>query len=66
MAPASAHLLPEGKDDPHLVLLKVEVDSAEYWRNSSGLMHQALQLMRAVTGEGPQDLGENRVLNLRD
>ena len=64
--PRARTFFPEGKDDPHLVLLKVEVDSAEFWRNTSGLVHQALQLMHAVTGGGPQDLGENRVLNLKD
>lgn len=63
--PRALTFFPDGKDDPDLLLIKVQVDSAEYWRQAGGLVHQALQLMRAVTGEGPQDLGENRELHVR-
>ncbi len=64
--PRARTFFPGGKDDPDLALIKVTVESAEYWRQAGGLMHQALQLMRAVTGQGPQDLGENRQLHIRD
>ncbi|MFB9068754.1 pyridoxamine 5'-phosphate oxidase family protein [Pseudofulvimonas gallinarii] len=56
---------PGGKDDPDLALLRVEVDSAEYWRSTGGLVGQALKLVRAIAGDGPQDLGENRTLDVR-
>lgn len=64
-SPAMRTFFPAGKNDPDLMLLKVEVESAEYWRSASGLVHQALQLMHAMTGDGPQDLGENHTINVR-
>lgn len=63
--PDAATLFPGGPDDPDLRLLKVEVESAEYWQQSSGLVREALKLMRTVTGSGPQDLAENRELHIR-
>lgn len=62
--PRAAAFFPGGKDDPELVLLKVEVESAEYWRNASGIVNRALQLMHTVTGTGPEALGENRRLEV--
>jgi general stress protein 26 len=29
-------LFPEGKDDPSLVIIKIELQDAEYWDNSGG------------------------------
>jgi general stress protein 26 len=49
---------PEGLDDPNLVLLKVEVEGAEYWDASSGRMValagfiKALATGRRFTGAG--------------
>ena len=63
--PGAAAFVPGGKDDPELVLLKVDVESAEYWRNASGIVNRVLQLMHTVTGEGPEAIGENRVLDVR-
>lgn len=63
--PQAAAFFPGGKDDPELRLLKIRVESAEFWRHDSGLVSQALALMTAVTGAGPQDLGENRELHIR-
>lgn len=63
--PQATIFFPGGKDDPDLRLLRIRVDSAEYWRRDSGLVSQALALMSAVTGAGPQDLGENRELHIR-
>ncbi len=64
--PQAKIFFPGGKDDPDLVLLKVQVEGAEYWRASGGLLSQAVKLVRALAGEGPQDLGENRTLNVRE
>jgi len=63
--PQATVFFPGGKDDPDLRLLRIRVDSAEYWRHDSGLVSQALALMTAVTGGGPQELGENRELHIR-
>lgn len=64
-SPQSKIFFPDGKDDPDLALIKVEVESAEYWRGAGGMVQQALKLMRAMTGDGPQDLGENHTVNVR-
>jgi general stress protein 26 len=43
---------PRGLDDPNLSLLRVDVDSAEYWDAPSGKMVQLAGLVRAaVTGQ---------------
>ena len=49
---------PEGEEDPHIAVLKVEVDEAEYWEaSSSKLVFGIKYLARAVTG-GKVDVGE--------
>lgn len=63
--PAASTYFPDGQDDPDLRLLKIEVESAEYWQKSSGLVSEALRLMRAVTGDGPEELDEKGELSIR-
>lgn len=56
---------PDGKDDPNLALLKVEVEQAEYWNYSSGILVQALSFVKAlVTGESGSLGGENEKISL--
>lgn len=46
---------PDGPDDPHITLIEVEVDSAEYWDSPSSLMVHAYGYVKArVTGEPPK------------
>ena len=60
-SPINKAWFPEGKDDPNLVLLKVAVEQAEYWEYSSGVLVQALSLVKAlVTGESGGAGGENK------
>ncbi|PWC43535.1 pyridoxamine 5'-phosphate oxidase family protein [Azospirillum sp. TSO22-1] len=50
---------PKGPDAPTLALIKVTVDSAEYWDSPSGAMVRAYGYVKAkLTGERP-DPGEN-------
>lgn len=50
---------PKGPDDPNLALIKVTVDSAEYWDSPSATMVWAYGYVKAkLTGERP-DPGEN-------
>lgn len=43
---------PQGLDDPHLALLKVEVERAEYWDSPGGKVVQLLGFAKAqMTGE---------------
>ncbi|HYH18926.1 MAG TPA: pyridoxamine 5'-phosphate oxidase family protein [Azospirillum sp.] len=50
---------PKGPDDPNIALIKVTVDSAEYWDSPSSTMVWAYGYAKAkLTGERP-DPGEN-------
>jgi len=55
---------PEGKDDPEVALLRVNLEKAEYWDSPSSTIGYALSFVSSlVTGKEP-DLGENRKVNL--
>lgn len=56
---------PDGKDDPQLAMLRVDVDTAEYWDAPSSKMVIAFDYLKArVTGHTP-DVGENRKVDIR-
>lgn len=56
---------PDGLDDPHLRLLKVEVERAEYWDSPSSFVVYALGYAKArLTGETPDDLGDHEKVDL--
>ena len=45
---------PDGPEDPHITLIEVEVDSAEYWDSPSSAMVHAYGYVKArLTGEPP-------------
>lgn len=45
---------PDGPEDPHITLIEVEVESAEYWDSPSSLMVHAYGYVKArLTGEPP-------------
>lgn len=54
-----------GKEDPHLSLIKVHIDTAEYWDIHSSKMTQLYALAKsALTGKPPRDLGEHKKITL--
>lgn len=54
---------PKGPDDPSLTLIKVKVDSAEFWDAPSSKWLYAYGYAKArLTGEPPRDVGENKVV----
>lgn len=56
---------PGGLDDPHLALLRVRVETAEYWDTGESRMVQLFEMARAIaTGTAP-DLGENAKVDVR-
>jgi general stress protein 26 len=58
---------PDGLDDPHLRLIRVEVDRAEYWDSPSSPVVYALGYAKALlTGNKPDsdELGENEKVDL--
>ncbi len=55
---------PDGKSDPNLALLKVDVHQAEYWDAPGSRMVVAFDYLKArITGKPPQ-LGENKKVDL--
>jgi general stress protein 26 len=51
-SPAMSLFYPKGEDDPDLCLLKVRMQSAEYWDSPGGFIGSALYLaMTAMTGD---------------
>jgi general stress protein 26 len=55
---------PEGLDDPNLVLLKIQVESAEYWASPSSMVVKLVGFAKALlTGEN-FSAGEHQHLNI--
>lgn len=47
---------PQGKDDPKIVLLKVDPSKGEFWDTKSGLLYTAASYVKSkLTGSGPAD-----------
>lgn len=54
---------PQGVDDPDIALLKVTVESAEYWDSPSSAMVHAYGYLKAkITGESPHPGDHGRVV----
>ena len=54
---------PEGEDDPHLALLRVDVERAQYWEDKKPKVLQFAEIMiGAVTGNPPKS-GEEKKLD---
>ncbi|HZH42657.1 MAG TPA: pyridoxamine 5'-phosphate oxidase family protein [Lysobacter sp.] len=64
-APAMKVFFPEGKDDPGLRLICVDVESAEYWDGPGTWAGKALYfVVAAVTGEATA-LADNQLIDLQ-
>ena len=55
---------PEGLDDPHLCLLKVSAEQAEYWDSPSGKLVQLFGFVKAIATGQEADWGENKKVDL--
>jgi general stress protein 26 len=55
---------PKGPDDPSITLIKVSVETAEYWDAPSSAWVYAYGYAKArLTGEPPKHVGDNKVVN---
>ena len=55
---------PKGPDDPAITLIKVDVESAEYWDSPSSTWVYATGYAKArLTGEPPKNVGDNKVVH---
>jgi general stress protein 26 len=64
-SPAMTVFYPQGEDDPALCLLRVEIDSAEYWDSPGGVVGNALYLASAALTGDAGVLSENERMDLR-
>lgn len=55
---------PDGLEDPHLCLLKVSAEQAEYWDSPSGKIVQLFGLVKALATGEQADWGENEKVDL--
>jgi general stress protein 26 len=55
---------PEGLDDPHLCLLKIPVESAEYWDAPSSKIVQLFGMVKAIATGQEAVYGVNKKINL--
>lgn len=62
--PMVAAWFPEGKDDPELTLLRLDVDDAEVWVSNKGPIRFAFEIARANLTDQEPDVGQHARLNL--
>jgi general stress protein 26 len=61
--PAVKAWFPEGLDDPHLALLEVQIQSAEYWDTGNSKMVSLFAMAKApLTGKRQTNVGEHKHL----
>ena len=63
--PAMGVFYSKGIDDPDLCLLRVQVESAEYWDGPGGYVGQALYLAMTALTRDPGVLSSNERMDLR-
>jgi general stress protein 26 len=59
-SPSLKAWFPDGLEDPHLCLLKVSAEQAEYWNSPSGKLVQLFGLVKAIATGEQADWGENK------
>ncbi|OAQ42176.1 pyridoxamine 5'-phosphate oxidase [Pedobacter psychrophilus] len=64
--PACKAWFPEGKTDPNLTLLKVEVLKAEYWDTAESDMVVMFNMLKAIVKGETYDQGEHKKITLKD
>ena len=57
---------PGGRDDPDLRLVRVQMETAEYWEGPESAIGKALRFVLAGIAEDADLLGDNRTLALED
>ena len=55
---------PDGKDDPNIALLKIQVESAEYWDTPSSTMVHLIGMVKATVTRQEYNPGENEKITL--
>jgi general stress protein 26 len=61
-SPAMSIFFPQGKDDPNLTLVRVEIERAEYWNGPGTLVGKMLYLAAAAITGNPGVMNDNAVI----
>lgn len=61
-SPAMSVFFPQGKDDPNLVLVRVEIERAEYWDGPATFVGKLLYLAAAAITGDPGVMNENAII----
>lgn len=61
-SPAMSVFFPQGKDDPNLVLVRVEIERAEYWDGPATFVGKLLYLAAAAITGDPGVMSENEII----
>ena len=62
--PMAKVFFPHGADDPRLALLRIQVESAEYWDAPANRMVQLFQLARAAFAGDAEPIGDHQRVDL--
>ncbi len=54
---------PEGKDDPHLALIRVDVEQAQYWEDRKPKLLQFAEIAAALITRKPPKSGDEKKLD---
>lgn len=63
-SPAYKAWFPEGLEDPDLILIKVQVDSAEYWDSPSNMIVRLVGFAKSIVGGGQYSMGDHHKVQL--
>lgn len=53
-----------GKDDPTVALLQVDVDTVEYWDTDRPAVVKAVEIIKGLVTKTPPDVGDNRTVEI--
>jgi general stress protein 26 len=62
--PAYKAWFPEGVNDPNIILIRVDVDTAAYWDSPSGAIVHLVGFVKAVATGKPYRPGDHDVINI--
>jgi len=54
----------DGRDDPTIALLRVDVDTAEYWSIDKPAVARAFEVVKGLVTKQQPDVGENKTVSL--
>jgi general stress protein 26 len=63
-SPAYRAWFPKGLDDPHLALIRVDAEQAEYWDSSASTMRILFGALKGLVSGKPASTAENRKIDL--